>query len=157
SPRRTAEEIVAYSARFEPVAAAPGEPVLPPADIVLLDCDGQVVNDLLVRRNALSADSPEGTLAHEITRSDTIILILAASAPPAQVQSDFVAFGKFLKSLQRSRGVRTEVAGLPVFLVLTKCDLLAQPGDSVATWMDRIEQRKREVDEHFRDFLSGDG
>src|SRR2546428_12871632 len=34
---------------------------------------------------------------------------------------------------------------------------LAQPGDSVATWMDRIEQRKREVDEHFRAFLDSAG
>ena len=37
---------------------------------------------------------------------------------------------------------------------LTKCDLLAQPGDSAADWMERIEQHKRDVDVRFRNFLA---
>ena len=38
--------------------------------------------------------------------------------------------------------------------MLTKCDLLAQPGDTPAAWMDRIEERKRQVDRRFQDFLA---
>ena len=38
--------------------------------------------------------------------------------------------------------IKNPNGGLPVFLVLTKCDLLARAGDSPADWMDRIEQRK---------------
>src|SRR5437763_2201938 len=55
--------------------------------------------------------------------------------------------------MERGRGRRAEVGGLPVFLVLSKCDLLALPDDSAATWMERIEERKRDLDRRFRDFL----
>jgi hypothetical protein len=45
------------------------------------------------------------------------------------------------------------VSGLPVFLVLTKCDLLAQPNDKIADWIEHIEERKRQVNERFHAFL----
>src|SRR6185437_8934302 len=99
-------------------------------------------------------DSPEGTLAHEVIEADTLVLVIDASAPPAQVESDFVEFDRFLRQLERSRSQRAEVGGLPVFLVLTKCDLLVQAGDTAADWMERIEQRKRDVDTRFRNFLA---
>lgn len=152
TPRRTLEEVHAYPVRFVPGPRNLDEKQ--PSDVTLLDCDGSVVNDLLARRDELPDDSPEGSLAGEVVRADGIILAIDAASPRSQVQSDFTAFARFLQTLQRSRGERTEVAGLPVFLVLTKCDLLAQPGDSMATWIDRIEARKREVDQHFRQFLA---
>lgn len=151
---RTADEVVPYVVHFEPIegngqASTPG-----PVDAVLMDCDGRVANDLLVRRASLAEDSPEGTLAHEVLEADALILVVDASAPPAQVDADFTEFGRFLRTMERGRKERSEVAGLPVFLVLTKCDLLARPGDSPADWIDRIEQRKRDVDAHFRRFLA---
>ncbi len=121
---------------------------------VVIDCDGRVANDLLVRRQALAEDSPEGTLAHEVVEADTLVLVIDASAPPAQVEADFAEFDRFLRQMEISRGQRAEVGGLPVFLVLTKCDLLAQPSDKAADWMERIEQHKRDVDTRFRNFLA---
>jgi hypothetical protein len=56
--------------------------------------------------------------------------------------------------MERSRSQRTEVAGLPVFLVLAKCDLLAGPTDRPGDWMDRIEQRKHEVGVRFKAFMA---
>jgi hypothetical protein len=152
TPRRTPEEVVPYTVRYEPLPSGhkPGAAV----DAVLMDCDGRVANDLLVRRKQLDEKSPEGTLAHEVLDADTLILVIDASAPPAQVEADFAEFVRFVRTIERGRKERTEVAGLPVFLVLTKCDLLARPGDSPADWMDRIEQRKREVDAHFREFVA---
>jgi hypothetical protein len=156
---RTADEVVPYVVHFDPVAgngqvktAKPG-----PLDAVLMDCDGRAANDLLVRRSTLDESSPEGTLAHEVLEADALILVIDASAPPAQVETDFTEFANFLRTMERGRKRRSEVAGLPVFLVLTKCDLLAQPSDTSADWIDRIEQRKRDVDRHFRDFLSRQG
>src|SRR5262249_27221531 len=125
-----------------------------PIDAVLMDCDGRVANDLVVRRKTLDEDSPEGTLAHEVVEADALILVIDASAPPAQVEADFNEFARFLETMESGRKQPAEGGGLPVFLVLTKCDLLAQPGDSPAAWMERIEQRKRDVDTHFREFLS---
>jgi hypothetical protein len=153
--RRTAEEVVPYPVDYEPFAgdaksAAPAEHV----GAILIDCDGRVANDLLVRRRSLDEDSAEGTLAREVLQADTLVLVIDAAAPTAQLDADFAEFGQFLRLLEQNRGQRTEVGGLPVFLVLAKCDLLAQPSDGPAAWMERIEAHKREVGDRFRDFLA---
>lgn len=153
--RRTAEEVVPYPVDFEPFSADSSSSKNPAhVGAVFIDCDGRVANDLLVRRQAIAEDSPEGTLAREVNDADTLVLVIDASAPPAQVESDFAEFDRFLRQMEISRGQRTEVGGLPVFLVLSKCDLLAQPGNTAADWMERIEQHKRDLDRRFRDFLA---
>jgi hypothetical protein len=151
SPRRTVEEIVPYPVAFEPFA---DERDGAKAEALLIDCDGRVANDLLVRRKSLDDNSPEGTLAYEVLRADALVLVIDASAPPAQVDNDFAEFGRFLRLLEGGRGQRAEVGGLPVYLVLTKCDLLAQPADSALQWVERVEERKRQVDRRFQDFLA---
>jgi hypothetical protein len=154
SPRRTAEEVVPYPVDFEPFSPDNKGGAGRHVGAIVIDCDGRVANDLLVRRQALPEDSPEGTLAHEVIAADTLVLVIDSAAPAAQVEADFAAFDRFLRQLETSRSQRTAVGGLPVFLVLTKCDLLAQPGDKPADWMERIEQRKRDVDARFRSFLA---
>lgn len=151
--RRTAEEVVPYPVDFEPFRPA-DKGSAEHLGAVVIDCDGRVANDLLVRRQDIPEDSPEGTLAHEVIEADTLVLVIDASAPPEQVDADFAEFDRFLRQMENSRGRRAEVGGLPVFLVLTKCDLLAQPGDTAGAWMERIEQRKREVDERFHAYLA---
>jgi hypothetical protein len=153
--RRTAEEVVPYAVDYEPFSDdGPALEAHHHFGATVVDCDGRVANDLLVRHKALDEDSPEGTLAREVLNADTLVLVVDASAPPTQINADFAEFDRFLRLLERGRGERAEVGGLPVYVVLTKCDLLAHPGDTAADWMERIEQRKREVDAHFRDFLA---
>ncbi|MHB1425809.1 MAG: hypothetical protein ACYC3I_21800 [Gemmataceae bacterium] len=153
--RRTAEEVVPYPVDFEPFGAAGGKGEgVEHVGAVFIDCDGRVANDLLVRRQALAEDSPEGTLAREVSDADTLVLAIDASAPPAQVEADFAEFDRFLRQMEITRSERAEVGGLPVFLVLTKCDLLAQAGDTAADWMERLEQHKRDLDTRFRRFLA---
>ncbi len=152
-PRPTAEEVAPYPVEFEPFHHD-GQAGGAKTEVVLIDCDGRVANDLLTRRRALPADSPEGTLAREVVEADTLILVVDAAAPPVQVDAEFAEFGRFLRLLEAGRGERTEIGGLPVFLVLTKCDLLAQPNDSNVDWLERIEERKRQVHRRFQDFLS---
>src|SRR5207248_1203740 len=86
--------------------------------------------------------------------ADALILAIDASATTSQVDDTFAEFGRFLRLLEYNRGQRTAVADLPVSLVLTKCDLLAGPGDTSALWKDRIEERKRKVDARFQEFLA---
>jgi hypothetical protein len=151
-PRRTVEEVVPYAVDFEPFSQN-GPAFSQHLGAVLIDCDGRVANDLLVRRRTIPEDSPEGTLASEVLAADTLLLAVDASAPPDHVDEDFVEFLCFLRLLERSRGERSEVGGLPVFLVLTKCDLLAQPSDAPTAWLARIEERKRQVEARFNEFL----
>ncbi len=147
--RPTAEEVVPYPVTFEPFAANARK-----QDAVLIDCDGRVANDLAARREELEAGTREGTLAHEVLAADTLILVIDAAATPAQVEADFVEFGRFLRLLEEGRGRRAEIGGLPVFLVLTKCDLLAKPTDTAADWMEHIEERKTQVHTAFKEFLA---
>jgi hypothetical protein len=152
APRETLEEVVPYTVAFDPFpAGATGRAHL---DAVLVDCDGRVANELLSRRRSLTAADHDGSLAAEILRADALVLVVDASAPPSQIDADFTEFGRFLRLLEQSRGRRSDVGGLPVFLVLTKCDLLAQPGDHVTAWMDRIEEHKRQVGQRFQEFLA---
>jgi GTPase SAR1 family protein len=154
APRETLEEVVPYPVAFDSfTSSGPGSDGRH-LDAIFVDCDGRVANELLARRRSLGTDSGDGPLAQQILQSDALILVIDASAPPAQIDSDFAEFGRFLRFLEQSRGQRSEVAGLPVYLALTKCDLLAQPGDNASAWVDRIEERKREVGQQFQAFVA---
>ena len=87
--------------------------------------------------------------------ADALVLAVDASAPPDKLDADFAAFARFLRWMERYRGLRTDVGGLPVFLVLTKCDRLARPGQTTADWLEHIEDRKREIGGRFQAFLAG--
>lgn len=150
--RPTTEEVVPYPIRFKPFADSDSSAARAPFHAVLMDCDGRVVNDLVTRQEWDEEASATG-LAAEVLGADALVLLIDASAAPSQVEADFTEFGRFLGVLELQRGRDTAVGGLPVYLVLTKCDLLAGPDDSTANWMDRIEARKHEVQQAFGAFL----
>ncbi|HEV3260932.1 MAG TPA: GTPase domain-containing protein [Gemmataceae bacterium] len=156
-PHGTPQEVVPYHVAFEPFdvkrPGAAGRPV----EAVLIDCDGQAANRLLERRQGLDGRDGQGSLARAVLDADALVLAVDGSASPAQVDADFAQFDHFLRLLEHSRGRLTEVTGLPVFLVLTKCDLLAGPDAKSVTfsdWVERIEAKKLKVAERFREFLS---
>jgi hypothetical protein len=147
-PRETLEEVVPYPVAVE--SFGPGGTRVA-REAILYDCDGRVANDLLSRHDNFNTD---GALARAILQADTLVLVVDAAAGSAVLDRDFAQFGDFLHLLEQNRGQRSDVGGLPVFLVLTKCDLLAQKTDNSAGWMDRIEERKRQVGTRFQEFLS---
>lgn len=142
-PRETIEEVAHYPVVFEPAGGK--------RDIVLIDCDGRVANEILSHKRL---ESDGGKLSSEVLAADALLLVVDASASQSELDLDFGEFAKFLRQLERSRGRRTEVGDLPVYLVLTKCDLLAQAGDTPAAWFNRIEERKRQVRALFEQFVS---
>ena len=76
-------------------------------------------------RKAARREEQADTLAGAVREADGLILVLDASATPEDRERQFAVFGEFLHRMEEVRGRRTEISGLPVFLVLTKCDLLA--------------------------------
>jgi GTPase SAR1 family protein len=154
APRQTLEEVVPYPVAFDSFTSSGPDSDGRHLDAIFVDCDGRVANELLARRRSLGADSGDGPLAQQILQSDALILVIDASAPQAQIDLDFAEFGRFLRFLEQNRGRRSDIAGLPVYLALTKCDLLAQPGDNASAWADRIEERKREVGQRFQAFVA---
>lgn len=146
-PRQTLAEVAPF-----PIAIGPLAPGARPVRAVLIDCDGRVASRLL---QASLAEDPEGggRLARAVLHADALILVLDVSVPPAQQAEDFSQFVTFLRALQESRGRRAAVSGLPVFLALTKCDLLARPGDTEETWNARVQDAGQEAANRFLEFL----
>jgi GTPase SAR1 family protein len=152
-PHATTQEVVPYPIIFEQFANPGQSEARGALEAVLVDCDGRVANDLLTRRRSLTTETRDSSLANSILDADTLILAVDASDTPAQVDADFDEFGRFLSLLERSRGRRTDLSGLPVFLVLTKCDLAARPADTPGSWIEQIEERKSQVATRFDRFL----
>jgi GTPase SAR1 family protein len=136
-----------YPVRFEPRSGAPH------VEYLLFDTDGQAAETLLHRQKKLGALSTESVLDQALIGADAIILAVDASAPPEKLGASFVDLGTFLDLMETYRGNGTEISGLPVFLVLTKCDLLSRPGDTSAAWLERIEEHKHRLHLAFRAFL----
>jgi GTPase SAR1 family protein len=153
-PRETLEELVPYQVALEPFTAKNGDQASQQVEAVLFDCDGRAANELLARKDLLISEAGPRALARAIASADTLVLAVDVSTDGPGLKRDFAQFTQFLRTLERSRGQRTEVGGLPVYLVLTKCDLLAEASDTSAQWMDRIEERKREVHQRFQEFLA---
>jgi hypothetical protein len=152
-PKETLNEIVPFQVIYQPFKLVGKNDYADPESAVLIDCDGRIATDLIMGRRSLELEPGDGGLAPSILAADALLLVIDASAPATQVDADFTEFGRFLRLLETTRGNRADTGGLPAFLVLTKCDLLARTGDSVDTWFERIEESKREVDQQFKDFL----
>ncbi len=153
--RETLEEVVPYPVAFKPFRKSSAAESDGQIQAILVDCDGRVANDLLARKRSMNSDTSGNSLAQAIVEADALVLAIDASAPATQVNNDFTEFARFLRLLEHQRGHRTEIGGQPVFLVLTKCDLLAKPGDATADWIRHIGERQSEVEHRFRDFLVG--
>jgi len=153
-PRMTPEEIVGYPIRFESFAPKGAGSVNGVVEAELIDCSGLTANELLARQRSLDGHVQGGSLAQSVLDADVLVLLVDASAGGVPLDADFALFARFLELLERSRGRRKEIGGLPVYLVLTKCDLLAEPTDSPSAWMEHIEERKRQVAQLFQEFLA---
>ena len=121
-----------------------------PGDIQVIDCSGQSALELLQSEKAFAGAHP---LKKPILEADAVLLVVDVSAPKKQINDDFRQAARWLKQLHEFRGKRTDIAALPVYVVLTKCDLLAMKDDTLGTWKTRIEVAKSEYEENFRKYL----
>lgn len=144
----TEDETVPHPIHFRP----PGRRATPYA-AVLFDSDGRVVEQMLGQDLPDDEDSLPGTLPRAVLDADALVLTVDASSPAEESDHTFSAFADFLGRFERERGERNEATGLPVFVVLTKCDLLARRQDGTADWMERIEERKRELSARLKELL----
>ena len=138
---------------FYPVHFRPPDRRATPYEAVLVDADGQVVERMLDQEPPAVEDSPPDTLPRAVLDADALVLVLDASSPPEQADRVFSDFADFLRRFERQRGSLNEATGLPVFVVLTKCDLLARRQDSTADWMEHIEERKRQLSARLEELL----
>jgi GTPase SAR1 family protein len=153
-PRETLEEIVPYPVVYDPLRGSKPDPD-ERLDAVLFDCDGRAANEILTHHGDLD-DAKSARLSQAIRNADALVLVVDASATHEQLDADFSEFIRFLRLLEEKRTYQSEIGALPVFLVLSKCDLLARPEDSASAWSERIEERRKQVEARFKEFLEGD-
>ena len=144
-----AGEMTAYPVQFVPEGARTR-----PIAATLLDGDGRLAQEYLSGKRTLEAR--DSGLARAMLEADTVILTFDPTPAGGPVEPRLAAFANFLTLLQEVRGRRADVADLPVYLVLTKCDELAKPDDTFSQWLQRMEEAKRKLGERFAAFLADD-
>jgi len=122
-------------------------------DATLIEGAGEEAQELFAGRQTLEAS---GVLAGEVKNADAVIVTI----PPTesrQLEQTFRQLVDFLKRFEEQRGRRNDIAGLPVYVVLTKSDLLARQDDTARSWMGRIEEGKRAAGQRLEEFLEQPG
>ena len=138
----TAEEVAAYPIE---IAANSGQSQA----IELHDTSGVKAQELLAGTESLDAADP---LPRTLAKADGVVVLVDVTRPQdAQVKQII----SFLKTLEDRRSAGTEIAGLPLFVVLTKCDQL--PAAKDRTWMQQVEEAKRQTGDFFRKKLAETG
>jgi GTPase SAR1 family protein len=145
----TTPSLETYAIRLKP---AEGQSAT--AEATLMDCSGIDALEMLKSDDPFTGANP---MQKPILEADAILLLVDAAMPSRQLNDELKQFGNWLLQFHRTRGQRTEVGDLPVYLVLTKVDQLARKEDTFAMWMQRIEEGKRRLDERFREFLDDQG
>ncbi len=85
--------------------------------------------------------------------SDAVVFLCDANQSAEDLGSSLNDFRDQLRQRAASASAQCGPAAFPVFLVLTKCDLLAQPGDTHSDWLERIEADKLQVHRQVRALL----
>jgi hypothetical protein len=141
----TTEALVTYPAVWEPEGEAGSRPAVP-----LLFCDsaGGLTQQWWWAGNCPPPDN--NPLWSALVQADALLLCLDASVPREMLGQDLARAAHFLRLLEEQRSRQVAVAGLPVYVVLTKCDLLARDSDSLPIWLERLEDYKRLVSNKLR-------
>ena len=121
-----------------------GEPI----EAVLIDTDGKLAEEHLTQKGALAGRSSGARAVHS---ADALIFLVDPTKGATQFEKEFQQFCGFVENLETTRSQRTEIAGLPIYLVLTKCDAYGKPTDPTGTWVQKIEDAKRKVDKRYQE------
>ncbi len=138
-----------YHPTREAVAAYPVQRRVDGHDetVTLHDTSGVESVAVLTGKKELPAAGP---LPNALAAADGVLLVVDASSSREELQEQFEQFKSFLADWQLKRSQATAVGGLPVFLVLAKCDKIAVKGETFGQWTQRIEEAKRRVGEQFQ-------
>ena len=124
-----------------------------PTDFLLIDCDGRAATALLKAADALEARRVTGVVAQAVLRADLLALVVDATLTDDDLNERFEDFLFFLEQVHGRRLRDREVGGLPVFIVLARCDLLAKPSDTTATWEAGVRWHLAKVRRQFEEFV----
>lgn len=145
-------EIESFTIRLRPWRTG-NQPMMQPLTVVLDDCDGKAAEALMAHPDPITQRAPGSALARAVVETDAIMLLVNAASTPEQLKVAFEEFDKFLTVVERAKTDARAVGGFPVYLVLTQCDRLAQPGDTLKKWADRVKARIDYAGNEFAEYL----
>lgn len=145
----TNTELVTYEVRLRPwrVGAKPAE------SIVIHDCDGAAALALLKHPDPITEREVRGTVASAVVQADLIAIVVNAGAEDDELDAAFDEFLMFLERVHGRKAFEREVGGFPIVMILTQCDLLAEPGQSRGDWEADVQTRLQHALRRFADFL----
>lgn len=133
-------DLVSYSVRLRPWRVGT-KPVGDPLTVVLDDCDGIAAEALLEQPEPITQRAPGSPVARAVVEADAIVLLVDGASTDDELREAFKDFDAFLNVVHRAKTDARVVGGFPVYLVLTQCDRLARPGDTLASWERHVQER----------------
>jgi hypothetical protein len=152
SPARSDAELTRYVVRVRPWRDGAGV-LADPVTVVVNDCSGKAAESLIHHPDPLHDPRTKAPVARAVIEADAIVLMVDAAADDDELQEAFEEFDAFLTVVSHGKADAREVGGFPVLLVLTQCDRLARPGDSLAEWEGRVQTRAERAWAKFDAFL----
>jgi len=141
-------ELIPYRVRIVRSAVGPANAVYE-----LIDCDGQAAAELISHADAVVRGRAGSAIVEAVRSADAIVVVFDATDHSWEVDTVLDQFRTLIDRLTANRTLGRAVGGLPIFLTLTKCDALGQPGDTPTTWQRRIEDRREKLEARFDDYF----
>ncbi|MBP3953708.1 hypothetical protein J8F10_00130 [Gemmata sp. G18] len=145
-------ELSSFTIRLRPWRVGK-QALMEPLTVVLDDCDGKAAEALMDHPAPITQRAPGSPLARAVVETDAIVLLVDASSTREELAEAFAEFDAFLTTVERAKTDSRAVGGFPIFLVLTQCDRLAQPGDTQKTWEARVKDRVDYAWKAFEEYL----
>ncbi|HSQ57246.1 MAG TPA: hypothetical protein VLM40_16095, partial [Gemmata sp.] len=149
---RSNTELTSYTVRLRPWREGT-RPLAEPLTVVINDCSGKAAESLIAHPEPIRNQRTAAPLARAVIQADAIMLMVDAAADDDELNEAFEEFDAFLTLIWHAKAGAREVGGFPVLLVLTRCDQLAKPGDTLEKWEERVNQRTEEAWMKFDRFL----
>ncbi len=148
----TNTELSSFTIRLRPWRVGT-QRLMEPLTVILDDCDGKAAESLMAHPDPITERAPGSELARAVVETDTIVLLVDASSTREGLEDAFKEFDAFLTVVERAKTDARAVGGFPLFLVLTQCDRLAQPGDTQKVWEARVKERVNYAWNAFDEYL----
>src|SRR5262249_19817200 len=148
----TAPEINSYTVRLRPWREGT-KAVTEPVTLIIHDCAGTAAASLIEHPERITEVGSPAPVARAVIEAHAIVLMVDGSSDDDELREAFEEFDTFLTIVAQAKANAREVGGFPVLLVLTRCDELAKPGDTLQQWETRVHRRAEQAWAKFTEFL----
>ena len=124
------------------------------ARATVIDCGGSEALEML-REKEPFANARD--MRKSVLNADGVVVVVDSSLPSKQLTEELQHVARWLTQLRAVRGKRLEIGAFPVYLVLSKCDLLAKKDDTLVKWQQRVDEGKKRIEDKFRKMLEQQG